>query len=82
MAVVTNDVHPFIGHQSYGLPVRILQFIFAALVLGLSAYTVSVITEWKEVRFTVAAVSPPTFPEMKQTLMTRALGEFSLSSGC
>ena len=35
---------------------RRLQFIFAAIVLGLSAYTLSQFTGWSEVRFVVAAV--------------------------
>jgi hypothetical protein len=52
-------VHPTIGNTSWALPVRVVQFIFAALVMSLSAYTLSNITGWREVRFTVAAVLPP-----------------------
>jgi hypothetical protein len=53
---IANDLHPFVSHRSYGLPIRIAQFISAALVLSLSAYTLSIITSWREVRFTVATV--------------------------
>jgi hypothetical protein len=57
MAVVTTRyVHPTIGNHSWGLPLRVIQFIFATLVMSLSAYTLSKITGWREVRFTVAAV--------------------------
>jgi hypothetical protein len=48
-------VHPAIGNTSWGLPLRVFQFIFAVLVMSLSAYTLSKITGWKEVRFTVGA---------------------------
>ena len=51
-------VHPAIGNTSWGLHLRILQFVFAALVMSLSAYTLSILTGWREVRFTVAAVLP------------------------
>jgi hypothetical protein len=53
---MARQVHPAIGNTSWGLPLRVLQFIFAILVMSLSAYTLSKITGWKEVRFTVAAV--------------------------
>ena len=36
--------------------VRCLQFVFAALVLALSTYTLVSFNDWKQVRFTVAAV--------------------------
>src|SRR2546423_4876605 len=73
MAIVTTrNVHPTIGNHSWGLPLRVIQFVFAALVMSLSAYTLSKITGWREVRFTVAAVrsqeslpaipNPPSFP--------------------
>jgi len=51
--------HPAIGNTSWGLYVRLVQFVFAVLVMSLSAYTLSKITGWREVRFTVAAVSTP-----------------------
>jgi hypothetical protein len=35
---------------------RRLEFVFAAVVLALSAYTLSQFTNWNEVRFTVASV--------------------------
>jgi len=60
MAVVTSRyVHPTIGNTSWGLPVRAIQLVFATLVMSLSAYTLSVLTGWREVRFTVAAVRLP-----------------------
>ena len=61
--------HPLIGNNSWGPPVRILQLIFAALVLALSAYTIDHIRGWKEARFAVATV---TFNLMK--LKIRVLG--------
>jgi hypothetical protein len=56
---MVRDMHPTIGNTSWGLPLRIAQFVFAVLVMSLSAYTLSKITDWKEVRFTVAAVFHP-----------------------
>jgi hypothetical protein len=50
--------HPAIGNHSWAFPIRILQFVFAALVLGLSAYTLSWFPDWKECRFMVATVPP------------------------
>jgi hypothetical protein len=41
---------------NHALRHRRLEFVFAAVVLSLSAYTLSQITDWNEVRFTVAAV--------------------------
>jgi hypothetical protein len=52
-------IHPTIGNTSWALPLRISQFVFAVLVMSLSAYTLSKITSWREVRFTVAAVPTP-----------------------
>jgi len=49
-------LHPLIGNTSWGFYVRILQFIFAALVMSLAAYTLSIAPGWREDRFTVAAV--------------------------
>ena len=56
--VVARNIHPTIGNHSWGLHLRVIQFVFATLVMSLSAYTLSVITGWREVRFTVAAVPP------------------------
>ena len=41
-----------------GIALRVVQIVFAALVLSLSAYTLSKFTTWNHVRFTVAAVPP------------------------
>jgi len=49
-------IHPTVGSTSWALPLRAVQWIFAALVMSLAAYTLSVFTGWREVRFTVAAV--------------------------
>ena len=51
-------IHPTVGSTSWALPLRAAQWVFAALVMSLSAYTLSVFTGWREVRFTVAAVFP------------------------
>ena len=53
---MAREIHPAIGSTSWGLPLRILELIFAILVMSLSAYTVDQIKDWKEIRFTVAAV--------------------------
>ena len=42
--------------KSWGIPLRLLQFAFAASVMSLAAYTLSTYKDWTEVRFTVAAV--------------------------
>jgi len=46
------------GRTLYRSPlwIRITQLIFCAAVLGTSSYTLSVFTDWKHVRFTVAGV--------------------------
>lgn len=51
---MTRAIH---SSLSSVLPLRIVQCIFAVLVMSLSAYTLSVFTEWKHVRFTVGAVN-------------------------
>jgi len=53
-----RQIHPLIGNTSWGLGMRCTQLVFAGLVLGLSAYTLSQFTGWKQVRFTVAVVYP------------------------
>jgi hypothetical protein len=76
---MARQVNPAIGNTSWGLPLRITQFVFAILVMSLSAYTLSKITGWKEVRFTVAAVTPQ--PPFLNPTNNRALGQSSLLSG-
>jgi len=51
--------HPAIGNSSWVLALRVTELVFAILVFSLASYTLDKITGWKEVRFTVAAVSPP-----------------------
>jgi hypothetical protein len=48
--------HPLVVSTTWALYVRIAQFVFATLVMALSAYTISIIQDWNEVKFTVAAV--------------------------
>ena len=56
---MARDLHPALGVTSWGLPLRLTQLVFAILVFSLAAYTLDKITGWREVRFTVAAVSSP-----------------------
>lgn len=41
-----------------GFHILLLQYLVAAVIVGLSGYTLAAFPEWKEVRFTVAAVYP------------------------
>ena len=54
----SDTVHPTIGNHSWALPIRVLQLIFAILVLSLASYTLSRFPGWREARFTVATVRP------------------------
>jgi hypothetical protein len=56
---MAERVPALIGSTSYALVLRIMQFIFAGLVLGLAAYTASVTRGWGEAWFAVATVSSP-----------------------
>jgi hypothetical protein len=55
-------LHPTIGNTSWGLHLRLAQVVFAILVMSLSSYTLSLITGWREVRFTVGGVPHPPLP--------------------
>jgi len=52
---MAGEAHP-LRLSSWLLVVRALQFVFASLVLSLSAYTVSIYENWAEIRFAIAAV--------------------------
>ena len=52
---MVSETHP-LRLNSWLLIVRALQFVFAALVLSLAAYTVSIYPNWAEIRFAIAAV--------------------------
>ena len=56
----TKEMMEYLGNIKRNQPVRIVQFITAALVLALSTYTLTGFPNWKEVRFTVATVLPST----------------------
>jgi hypothetical protein len=66
-----------IGNSSWVLPVRIAQLVFAILVFSLASYTLDKITGWKEVRFTVAAVTHPSFSPPQHKLTCRVSGPSS-----
>jgi len=65
---MARTVHPAVGSTSWGLPLRLTQIVFAILVMSLAAYTVDNIRDWKEIRFTVAAVCIPFTPLMVGSL--------------
>ena len=44
------------------LPLALVEFLIAALILALSTYTLSSFPEWKVLRFTVAGVCPALAP--------------------
>ena len=49
------------------LPLALVEFLIAALILALSTYTLSSFPDWKVVRFTVAGVYPALAPPLLRT---------------